>query len=177
MPGLRLDSLASVRVTATAASAAIGSGANGVVTTTVDTAGFAGNGYTIRVVAGVGLNQALAAALATKAITVTLATDGAGAPDDTANTATLIAAAVDALAGVSAVASGSGATPISAAVSAVSFTGGRDAFSKSDLAREANVPVRLLDDLENGGNCRRPEADRIASACVSTLVSLGASNL
>lgn len=177
MPGYRLDSLRAVRLVAVAATGSIGSGANGVVTTTVDATGWAGNAYTIRVVLGVGLNQALAAAVSTKAITVTLATDGAGAPDDTANTATLIAAAVDALAGVSAAASGSGATPISAAISAVTFSGGRDVFSKDDLAREANVSHGLIDRLEDGGTCGRPEADRIASALTSTLNLLGASAL
>lgn len=177
MPGYRLDSLQTVRQTAQAAAGAIGSGANGVITTTVDTAGAPGNLYTIRVVLGVGLTQALAAAVSTKAITVTLATDGAGAPDDTANTATLIAAAVDALAGVSSAASGSGATPMSAAISAVTFSGGRDAFTRTDLAREAGVTIREIDNLENGGNCLRPDADRIASALGSTLALLGAASL
>lgn len=177
MPGYRLDSLRTVRLTAVAATGSIGSGANGVVTATVDTAGWAGNGYTMRVVLGVGISQALAAALSTKAITVTLATDGAGLPDDAANTATLVAAAVDALAGVSAATSGSGATAFSAAIAAVTFSGGRDVFKKDDLAREANVSHGLIDQLEDGGTCGRPEADRIATALTSTLVLLGAAAL
>jgi hypothetical protein len=109
---------------ATSATSAIGAGANGVVTTTVTATGEDGNLYTIEVVEGVGNNLALAAALDGYDITVTLGTDGSGDPDDTKNTATLIAAAIDALAGVTAAASGSGVTPISAAVAQQSFHGG-----------------------------------------------------
>lgn len=177
MPGYRLALLATVRPTAQAATGSIGSGANGVITVTVDAAGAPGNLYTVRVVLGVGTSQPLAAALSVKAITVTLATDGADAPDDAANTATLIAAAIDALTGVSAAASGTGATPISAAVSAVTFSGGRDAFTQSDLARDAVMQVQAIKNIEGGGTCTPPEANRLAAALGSTLTLLGAAGL
>jgi hypothetical protein len=115
--------------TTVAATAAIGAGADGTVTVTVDTAGAGGNAYTVEVVEGVGNNQPLAAAINGTAITVTLATDAGGLPDDAANTATLIAAAVHALTGVSAAASGTGNDPISAAEGPTSFTGGVSSYS------------------------------------------------
>ena len=120
----KMTRLDAVTAGATSATATIGSGANGTVTITVDVAGTAGNAYTIEVNFGVGNNQPLAANLSGTDIVVTLATDGSGNPDNTANTATLIAAAIHALAGVSAVASGSGATAISTESGPTSFTGG-----------------------------------------------------
>jgi hypothetical protein len=87
-------------------------------------------------VAGVGLDVALSAAISNGAITVTLGTDGAGAADDTKNTATLVAAVVDALAGVSATASGNGSGVIPV-TGAQAFTSGRDAQSIGDLAKNS----------------------------------------
>jgi uncharacterized phiE125 gp8 family phage protein len=55
---------------------------------------------------------------------VTLGTDGAGALDPAKNTATLVAAAVAALAGVSAAASGTGVTPLTVASGPTALTGG-----------------------------------------------------
>ena len=105
------------------ATTTIGSGTNGVVTTIVDTLGTEGNSYTISVVAGVGLNIALSAVLVGTAITVTLGTDGTGALDSTKNTAILVASAISALTGITASASGTGATiiPVTALTA---FTGG-----------------------------------------------------
>lgn len=177
MPGYRLDLLKTVRQTAQSATGAIGSGTNGVVTTTVTLAGAAGNLYTIRVIAGSGNNSALAAAIVGAAITVTLATDGSALPNDAANTATLIAAAVSGVSGVSAVASGNGNTAISGAISAVSFSGGRDKYLVADIARESNTSCLLIHRLESGGNCERHEADQIAAALGSTLTLLGAAAL
>lgn len=114
-------------VAAVAASAAIGTGTDGVVTTTVVTAGAAGNAYDIVVVAGEGNDVTLAAALADSTITVTLGTDGAGALDNAKNTATLIAGVIDALPAFTSVASGTGATAFTAAISSTDFAGGIDA--------------------------------------------------
>lgn len=115
--------------TTVAATADIGGGTDGTVTITVDTAGAGGNDYTVEVELGSGLSQPLAAAINGTAITVTLATDGSGDPDDAANTATLIAAAIDALTGVSAAASGTGGDPIDTAEGPTSFTGGISSYS------------------------------------------------
>jgi hypothetical protein len=125
---------AAAATTAASATNSIGSGGNGVVTTTVTATGSAGNSYTMHVVAGVGNDVALSAALSGTAITVTLGTDSGGALDASKNTATLVAAAIDALANVTAVASGSGATAISAVSGPTAFTGGvdpRDAFTNT----------------------------------------------
>ena len=113
-------------VNAVAAAADVGAGQDGTVTVTAETSGAAGNDLTVEVVAGVGVDQPLAASIAGTAITVTLGTDGAGDPDAAKNTATLVAAAVDDLTGVSAVASGTGADPLTAAEGPTSFTGGID---------------------------------------------------
>lgn len=109
----------------TAAGSTLGSGENGVITITADTAGAAGNDYTIAVVAG-SVSGDMSAALVAKDITVTLGMTSETEPDPAKNTAVLIAAAINELAGVGATASGTGATPISAAVTKKSFTGGAD---------------------------------------------------
>jgi len=106
-----------------AASITIGSGTNGVVTITVVEPGSDGNSYTVEVVAGSGLNIPLSAALVGTALTVTLGTDGAGVLDATKNTATLVAAVIDAISEFTAVASGSGVTVIPVTAS-TSFVGG-----------------------------------------------------
>lgn len=106
------------------ADADIGSGANGTVTTTVDTPGVGGNSYTIEVTVPAGTSP-LTVTLVGTAITVALDVTG-GVPNAAANTATLIAAAIDAEAGISAVASGTGADSISSAEGPTTFTGGVD---------------------------------------------------
>lgn len=106
------------------ATADIGTGDNGTVTTTIDAYGTEGNDYTIEVVEGSGLNVDLSAVLTDTAIVVTLGTDGAGALDATKNTATLVAAEIDALTGVSSVASGTGADALTAAEAEQNFAGG-----------------------------------------------------
>lgn len=106
------------------ASVQIGAGANGVITVTADTLGTEENAYTIQVVEGTGVSANMSATISSGAIIVTLGTDALEALDDTKNTAVLIAAAIDALSGVSAESSGTGATPITAAIAKKSFTGG-----------------------------------------------------
>ena len=105
------------------ATADIGSGANGTVTTTVDAFGAGGNSYTVEVVVPGG-TSGLSASLVGTTLTVNLAVSS-GVPT-AANTATAIAAAIDAEAGVSAVASGTGADTITAAEGPTAFTGGVD---------------------------------------------------
>lgn len=105
------------------ASATIGTGKDGVVTITVDAVGTEGNAYTIAVAEGED-DGVLAAKLTGQDITVTLAMSGA-TPDDTKNTAKLIAAAITTLSGVTATYSGTGATAISAAVTETEFEGGQ----------------------------------------------------
>lgn len=177
MPGYRLDLLKTVRQTAQSATKAIGSGANGVVTTTVTLAGSAGNPYTIVIVVAAGTSQALAAAIVGTVITVTLGTDGGGLADATKNTATLIAAAIGGVAGVTSVASGDGTGTILVAASSAAFSGGRDKYLVGDVARESNTSCALIHSLEGGGVCVRHEADQIAAALGSTLTLLGAASL
>lgn len=110
----------------TAASADIGSGADGTVTTTVDAVGDAGNDYTIQVVVGEGNNIDLSAAIDGTAITVTLGTDDTGAVDNTKNTATLVADAINEIPGVTAAASGEGDAALTTAEGPTSFLGGID---------------------------------------------------
>lgn len=106
------------------ADADIGSGADGTVTTTVDTPGVGGNSWTIEVVVPAGTSP-LSVAVVGMAITVSLDVTG-GVPNAAANTATLVAAAIDAEAGISAVASGTGADSLSVAEGPTTFTGGVD---------------------------------------------------
>lgn len=172
MRGFRPDNLFSKRTTAQAATGSIGSGANGVVTATVDAAGAPGNLFTMRSVLGVGADVALSAAISTGAITVTLGTDSGSLADDTKNSASLVAAAVEALAGVSAAASGSGATPVPV-TSAVTFSGGHDVLSVHDLARQTGLSEVRIQAMERGDNCEVREAQRLADALSVALSALG----
>lgn len=92
----------------------IGSGQNGeVIVTSTTLLGLHANGkYSINVVAGVGANKALSATYANDVITVTLGTDGAGALDNTKNTAKLVAVEINKLDDFSAIHSGDGSTAI-----------------------------------------------------------------
>ena len=129
-------------VNADYASVSIGAGDNGVVTVTATTLGTEENSYTIEVVEGVGSDVDLSATFEDGAIIVTLGTDVAEALDDTKNTATLIANAIEDLDGVSAEASGTGATPFQVAVAEKSFTGG-------SYATVTHEPAYMI--LEDGG--------------------------
>ena len=106
------------------ATADIGAGADGTVTTTVDTPGLGGNAFTIEVVVPGG-TSALSAALVGTVLTVDLDVI-AGVPNDPANTAALIATAISLEVGITAAASGTGADSISAAEGPTTFTGGLD---------------------------------------------------
>ena len=111
----KIGEAAAAPVNAVAASQTIGSGENGVVTVSAATSGVAGNSYTVTVAEGSGNDVDLSAVLAGTDLTVTLGTDGGGALDAAKNTATLVAAAVDALDEFSGAASGTGATELAAA--------------------------------------------------------------
>jgi hypothetical protein len=102
----------------------IGGGANGTVYIAADATGTAGNSYTVEVVLPTGLSLAMSATLTGTAILVSLGTNGGGTADATKNTATLIAAAVDALAGVNAKASGTGVTALTGAEGPTAFADG-----------------------------------------------------
>ena len=96
------------------------------VTITVTSVADGGNQYSISAALAIGNNKPLAVALVNDVITVTLATGAAGLSNDVANTVTLVTAAIDALAGFTAVAAGSGATVVAATTTAVAFENGVD---------------------------------------------------
>lgn len=123
-----------------AGTATIGSGLNGTVTVTDDVLG--DSTKTIMVEVAATPSQPLSAAIVVDDITVTLGTDVSGDPDPTLNTATLVAAAVHALAGVTAVASGTGVTPLTNAEAQKGFTGGGVAFT-FPTGDDANEGERL----------------------------------
>lgn len=122
----------STPVNAVKASQTIGSGDNGTVTVTYGFVGDEGNVYTIEVVEGTGADVDMTAVLTGTAIVVTLGTDSESALDATKNTATLVAAAIDELANLSAEASGTGETALAAAEAEASFTGGQYATQIND---------------------------------------------
>lgn len=125
-----MNRLDAANASAASATSIIGTGANGKVTVTVTATGADGNLWTIKVQKGVGNSAPLAAALVGNAITVTLATGLTGDLDNAANTATLVAAAVGALADSTAVASGTGADPITS-LGTFFFSGGTDATTQA----------------------------------------------
>ena len=135
---------------AISATATIGSGQNGVVTASVDAAGVGGNDYTIEVVVGAGENAPLSAVLTGlggKEISVTLGTDGSGVADAAKNTATLVAAAITALEGVTATASGTGATALTTVVTEKAFTGGNAGGAVSSVKNTATLVAAVIQAL------------------------------
>ena len=110
---------------AKAASQTIGAGQDGKVTVTAAVKGAAGNALDI-IVSDAGADDCeMTASIAAGVITVTLGKTGANlAP--TKNTASLVAAAIDLLAEVTAVASGTGNDSLVAAEAKKDFTGGQD---------------------------------------------------
>jgi hypothetical protein len=106
-----------------AAAATLGSGANGLVTVRVP-AGTSGNGYTLQALLAATPSQPLSATLVGTAITVTLATTSGGVSDGAKNTATLVAAMLNTLPGITASASGTGVTVVQPTTSVIAFTGG-----------------------------------------------------
>lgn len=99
-----------VRIDDTQASAKVGTGDDSFYTVTVDKPGKTGNEYMIQHVLPEDPEEAtdIEVELKGKLITVTLAVDESGDPDDDKNTAALIAAEIDALDGFSAEADGDG---------------------------------------------------------------------
>jgi hypothetical protein len=96
-----------------------------VITTTCVADG--GNDYTIVAALAEGNNKPLAVTLVGNVITIALATGAGGASNDAANTTTLVAAAIDALAEfTSSVTSGDGSGVVAATSAPVAFTGGVD---------------------------------------------------
>ena len=138
-----------------AGSAVIGSGANGAVTVSID--GAAANSHTVQVIVSTAVGLSLSAAEVGGAIAVTLGTDGTGALDATKNTATKVAAVLSALDGITATASGTGATALSAAEGPTDLTGGAGTLTTVDeddytLDRLRQVPTltvsSVADDAE-----------------------------
>ena len=110
---------------AKAASQKIGAGQDGEVTVTAATKGAAGNALDI-IVSDAGADDCeMTASIAAGVITVTLGKTGA-ILDPTKNTASLVAAAIDLLAEVTAAASGTGNDSLVAAEAKKDFTGGQD---------------------------------------------------
>ncbi len=110
---------------AKAAAQTIGSLPNGKVTVTAAVKGAAGNDLAI-IVSDAGANDcAMTASIAAGVITVTLGKTGAFL-DPTKNTASLVAAAIDSLTEVTAVASGTGGASLVAAEASQNFVGGQD---------------------------------------------------
>jgi hypothetical protein len=111
-------------VAAVAAHLSIGSGAHGVLTVTAEAAGAAGNALTVAIVIGGAPGTPLSAVNVAGAVTITLATDAAGNPDNVANTVLLIEGVVTPLADVIASHSGTGAGWLNDAMGATNLSGG-----------------------------------------------------
>jgi len=109
----------------TNATASIGSGANGTVNITAEgaVAGDAGNAVAVQVLVPASGTTPLLVSFDGVTLTVQLAVN-AGVLDNAANTATLVAAAIDSDADFSATASGSGVDPLTAAEGPTLFSGG-----------------------------------------------------
>jgi hypothetical protein len=132
-----------------AASTTIGAGDNGLITITANTAWLLGNNLTIEVVIDEGANASLAAELDGNDILVTLGTTASpGVPDNAKNTATLITAAINGITGktFTAVASGSGATPLATTVEQKNFTGGVDEI-RTEEKKAYDVAVAIISSL------------------------------
>lgn len=128
----------------------VGNGDNGIVTTVVDQLGSDGNLYTLAVEIAGSTGAALSASISGTDITVTLGTDTNGDPDPTKNTASLVATEIDALADVSASASGDGSTAIGANdVNVYGFRGGIDAVAETDITRDYQIIKTPNNDLYN----------------------------
>jgi len=113
---------------ATAASAAVGAGADGTVTLTTSATGSSLNSYTVEVVVSGGTSALYAERVGT-VITVHLATSS-GVPVGASNSSALVAAAINnAGIGIVAIASGTGSDPLSGAEGPTAFTGGSDEVS------------------------------------------------
>jgi len=114
---------------AVAASIVIGSIDGPQLTITSEESGEDGNSYSVIVVNGAGPNVLMSATVGpeTNILTVTLATDGEGLPDNTTNTGMNVASAIDALPEFTAEMTGAGGV-VTEIAEAISFTGGIDAI-------------------------------------------------
>lgn len=113
------------------ASGDIGFGDDGTVTITADVIGIGGNSITVEVVdPSPAPSLPLTVSTLGQDITIQLATTVLGALDSTANTASLVAAAINASAGgfVTATASGTGTFPLSGVETRGNLSGGQDTF-------------------------------------------------
>lgn len=106
------------------ASKSIGGGDDGTVTITSDLVGTEGNSYSITISTTGASGCDMSASISGKDITLVLGKTSTNL-EATKNTAKLIAAAIDTLDGVSAVASGTGADSIIAGATKANFTGGQ----------------------------------------------------
>lgn len=139
---------------ATSASATIGSGASEVRVEVVEP-GTDGNAYFISVTQGVGLSQPLLASLAGDVVIVILATDGAGDPDDAANTAIKVAQVLNGVHGLRAGVTGDG-TGVVAEQALQPFGGGADEGQTpgAQFTGEFRVNFDGCDDEDDGsGDC------------------------
>ena len=145
---------------AKAASQTIGDGTNGKVTVTAAVKGAAGNDLDI-IVSDVGADGCeMTASIAAGVITVTLGKTGA-ILDSTKNTASLVAAAIDSLTEVTAVASGTGNDPLAAAEAKKDFTGGQDGTVgyEGEIVMDASrIYLCTADNTINDANWIRSEA-------------------
>ena len=103
-----------------------GSGANGTLTVYATELGPADGAYTLEIKVASGNNKPLSATIASGVIVVNLGTGGGGAVDNAKNTTALLAGVLNALPGVKAIYSGTGATAFTGTVAVANLTGGRD---------------------------------------------------
>ncbi len=144
--------------TAAAASQTFNSGGAGVLTVTANSAGTAGNNIQVAFVAGVGNNVALSASQSGNLITVTLGTDGTGALDATANTANLVAGAINGISGVTVTAAGNGQAGGYTAAAAANLQNGVDTTAAENITFTAvnggfagnNINVSITSGASNG---------------------------
>ncbi len=144
---------------AKAAAQTIGAGLNGKVTVTAAVKGAAGNDLAIIVSDAGADNCAMTASIAAGVITVTLGKTGAIlAP--TKNTASLVAAAIDSLTEVTAVASGTGGDSLVAAEASQDFVGGQDGTEgyEGEIVMDASrIYLCTADNTINDANWIRSE--------------------
>jgi hypothetical protein len=121
-----------------AAAVTIGAGENGEVEITRDDEGSQGNSWDVVVIDPGTISGALSAttsfANARPRLVITLGTDSETDPDDAKNTATLVAAAVNAIAGFAATASGTGEDAIPETAVTAFEGGGDNAANTSTVA-------------------------------------------
>lgn len=145
---------------AKAAAQTIGAGENGEVTVTAAVKGAAGNALAI-IVSDAGADGCeMTADIDAGVITVTLGKTAADL-EPAKNTATLVAAAIDSLTEVTAVASGTGNGPLGAAEVKKDFTGGQDGTVgyEGEIVMDASrIYLCTADNTINDANWIRSEA-------------------